>query len=208
MRFMFGETIDGVTADGRQLRSAVFNENEVRAAAGLTMALGAVAFAYAALAKEFVPIKLVTAFFFVEFFIRVTIGLRYSPIGVVARLLTRRQRPEWVSAKPKRFAWTLGAVMSGSMMVITNSNITGPLPKIICVICLTLMWMESVLGVCLGCELHALLVRHGRATKDAAFEVCAHGACDFVPGGAQNLNNTPQPLSAATPITLSSGSVN
>ena len=62
------------------------------------------------------------------------------------------------------------------MMVITNSNIHGPLPKTICLICLALMWMESVLGVCLGCEIHGLLVRHGWATKDAAFEVCTHGA--------------------------------
>jgi hypothetical protein len=206
MKFRFGEIIDGVAADGRQLRSAVFNENEVRAVAGLTMALGAVAFAYAALAKEFAPIKLVTSFFFVDFLIRVTVGLKYSPTGVVARWMTRRQPPEWVSAKPKRFAWTLGAVMSGSMMVITNSNITGPLPKTICLICLTLMWMESVLGVCLGCEMHGLLVRHGWATKDAAFEVCAHGACDFVPGGGQNPSNAQQPLSAATPMTLPSGS--
>ena len=34
--------------------------------------------------KEFVPIKVVTTFFFVDFLIRVTVGLRYSPIGVVA----------------------------------------------------------------------------------------------------------------------------
>jgi Domain of unknown function (DUF4395) len=208
MKFTFGENIDGVTADGRQLRSAVFNENEVRAAAGLTMALGAVAFAYATLAKEFAPIKLVTTLFFVDFLIRVTVGLRYSPIGVVARSMTLGQPPEWVSAKPKRFAWTLGLIMSGSMMVITNSNIHGPLPRTICLICLALMWMESVLGVCLGCEIHGRLVRHGWATKDAAFEVCARGACDFVPGHRQNPTNAQQPISAAKPITLSSGSVN
>ena len=87
------------------------------------------------------------------------------------------QPPEWVSAKPKRFAWELGLGMSFSMMVITNSGIRGLLPRTICLICLTLMWSESVLGVCLGCKLHALFVRRGWATKDPAYEVCAGGEC-------------------------------
>ena len=59
-----------------------------------------------------------------------------------------------MSAKPKRFAWTLGLVMSFAMMVITNSDIHGALPRTICLICLVLMWLESVLGLCLGCEIH------------------------------------------------------
>jgi hypothetical protein len=38
------------------------------------------------------------------------------------------------------------------------------LPRTICLICLTLMWMESVLGLCLGCKVYALLVRPWRRT--------------------------------------------
>jgi Domain of unknown function (DUF4395) len=83
-----------------------------------------------------------------------------------------------VSAKPKRFAWTLGLIMSAAMMVITNSDIRGALPRTICLICLALMWAEAVLGICLGCEIHGFLVRRGWATKDEAFEVCTNGACD------------------------------
>ena len=108
METTYGQVITGLAADGRELRSGVFNENEVRAAAGLTMVAGAVAFAYAYFDKNYVPLQAVATFFFVEFLIRVTFGLRCSPVGVVARALTRRQPPDWVSAKPKRFAWTLG----------------------------------------------------------------------------------------------------
>ena len=36
----FGETIEGLAVDGRELKAAVFNENGVRAAAGLTMVIG------------------------------------------------------------------------------------------------------------------------------------------------------------------------
>jgi hypothetical protein len=176
-----GRIIDSVLDDGTVLRAPVYNEHEVRAAAGLTMAAGSVAFSYAYFEKEFLPIKVVSTLFFVDFLIRVTKGLMYSPTGVVAHALMRGREPQWVSAKPKRFAWTLGLAMSASMTVITNVNIRGTLPRTICLICIVLMWMESVLGVCVGCELHAFLVRRGWATKDEAFEVCAGGVCDVVP---------------------------
>lgn len=174
----FGEVIDGRSADGTTLHAAVFDENQVRAAAGVTMVLGAVAFVFAFFAGEFGPIRIITVFFFVEFLIRVTVGLRYSPVGVLGRWMTRRVAPQWASAKPKRFAWTLGLALSLFMAVITNVGIRGALPATICLLCLALMWMESVLGLCLGCETHGLLVRRGWVTKDPAFEVCAHGACE------------------------------
>ena len=181
-RLVFGEMIPGLDSHGRELHAAVFNEHEVRAAAGLTMLLGAVAFVYAYFAKVYVPIQVVTTFFFFEFLIRVTMGLKYSPIGFVARALIKRQPPDWVSAKPKRFAWSLGLVLSFSMMVITNSGIRGALPLTICLICLALMWSESVLGICLGCEIHGFMVRRNWVQKDEAYEICAHGACEYVPG--------------------------
>ena len=174
----FGQRIPGLTAHGRQLRAAVFNENEVRAAAGLTMVTGAVAFSYAYFDKQYVPLQVVATLFFVEFLLRVTIGIQYSPFGLVARAVTFGRPPEWVSAKPKRFAWSLGLGMAFAMTVITNSSIRGYLPRTICLICLTLMWLESALGFCLGCKIHGLLVRRGWAGNDPEFEVCADGSCD------------------------------
>ena len=175
----YGEVIAGLNDNGQPLQAAVFNENQVRAAAGMTMALGAVAFVYAYFAKVYAPIQVVTTVFFFEFLIRVTAGIQYSPIGVIARWMTQRVPPQWASAKPKRFAWTLGLAMSFAMMVITNSGIRGALPMTICLICLALMWLESVLGLCLGCELHGFMVRRGWVQKDRAFEICAHGACQI-----------------------------
>ena len=173
----YGEVHEGLTHNGRPLKAGVFNEHAVRAAAGVTMVLGAVAFVYAYFAKLYVPIQAVTTLFFIEFLLRVTVGFQYSPLGVLGRWLTARHAAQWVSAKPKRFAWTLGLVMSFAMMVITNSGIRGTLPLTICLICLTLMWLEAVLGICLGCEIHGLLVRRGWVAKDKAFEVCSNDAC-------------------------------
>jgi hypothetical protein len=161
---------------------AVVNENAVRAAAGVTMVIGAVAFSYAYFGRSFVPLQIVTTVFFAEFLMRVTLGLRRSPLGAIAHGLTLARPPEWVSAKPKRFAWTLGLAMSASMVVITNIGVRGILPRTICLTCLTLMWLESVLGLCLGCRVHALLMRRGWIAEDPAFEVCANGEC-VVPAG-------------------------
>jgi len=150
----------------------VFNETEVRAAAGLTMVTGAVAFSYAYFDKQYVPLQVVASLFFVEFLIRVTVGLRYSPFGALAHAMTRRRTPDWVSARPKRFAWSLGLAMALAMTVITNIGIRGYLPRTMCLICLTLMWMESALGLCLGCKIYGLMVRRGWITERLGGEVC------------------------------------
>jgi hypothetical protein len=162
-----------------EMHAAAVNEHQARAAAGITMALGAVAFAFANFDKVFWPIRAVSTFLFVDFLIRVVAGLRRSPTGLVAGWMTRRQPPQWVSAKPKRFAWTLGLLMALAMAVVTNRGIRGRLPRTICLTCLGLMWMEAALGLCLGCEIYALMVRRGWRKPDPGFEICASGACDL-----------------------------
>jgi len=178
---VYGELLHATDANGKQLTAGVFEEGQVRAAAGLTLALGSVAFANAYFAQVYAPIQIVTTLFFFEFLIRVTVGIGYSPMGLIAYRMTRRQPPQWVSAQPKRFAWTMGLVMSMAMMIITNSGIRGPLPMTICLICLTLMWLEAVLGLCLGCEIHRQLVRRGWMQADRNFEICTNGSCTVQP---------------------------
>jgi hypothetical protein len=174
----YGQRIEGLTVKGRDLQAGVFNENEVRAAAGMTMVIGAVAFVLALTEKVYLPLQLTTIFFFVEFTVRITAGLQYSPLGRIAHVLVRRLEPEWVSARPKRFAWSLGVVLSFAMVLITNTGIRGALPATLCSICLTLMWMESALGFCAGCELYAFLRRRGWIAKDDAIEICGGGVCE------------------------------
>src|SRR4051794_33997630 len=112
MELSFGQRITGVAADGTELHAPVFNENAVRAAAGITMVVGAVAFSFAYFNKQYIPLQIAATFFFVEFLSRLTVGLRYSPVGLVSHAMTSRRPPDWVSAKPKRFAWTLGLGLS------------------------------------------------------------------------------------------------
>ena len=177
MRSRFGQHISGLTVDGKLLQAPVVNENEARAAAGLTMVVGAVAFAFAYFEHEYLLLQIASTVFLVEFLVRLTLGLGASPFGLLARAMTRARPPDWVSAKPKRFAWSIGLGMSFAMTIITNSGIRGWLPRSLCLVCLTLMWLEAALGLCLGCKIHALLVRRGVAERDPAFEICAGGEC-------------------------------
>jgi hypothetical protein len=179
MEFVVGERLSGPTVGDRDLHAAVVDENQVRAAAGVPLVAGAIAFSYAYFDKQYVLLQIVSTVFFVEFLLRTTVGIRFSPVGVIEGAMTRRTPPQWVSAKPKLFAWRLGLALALAMTIITNSGIRGTLPRTICVICMTLMWMEASLGLCLGCEIHALLVRRGWTTKDAEFEICAHGVCEI-----------------------------
>ncbi len=155
---------------------AIVNENEVRAAAGLTMVIGAVAFSFAYFDKQYVLLQAAASLFFVDFLLRVTLGLRFSPVGVVARAITSWRPPDLVTSRPKRFAWTLGMGMALAMTVITNVGIRGWLPRSICLVCLTFMWLESALGFCVGCQLHGLLARRGWTTP--GFELCIDGSCE------------------------------
>jgi hypothetical protein len=196
-----GERIEGLTVDGRTIRAAVFDEVQVRAAAGLTLAAGTVAFCYAYFNHQFIPIRVVAIAYFFDFLIRVTVGLRYSPTGMLARLMTYGRPPQWVSAKPKRFAWTLGMLLSGTTAVITNIPIHGYLPRVLCLVCLVLMWMEAALGLCLGCQIHVFLVRHGWRTDDPDYEICAGGVC-AVPGlpGADSVEPVTRPIFASVAV--------
>jgi hypothetical protein len=177
--FTMGEHIEGLTHEGQPVRAAVFNEVQVRAAAGITLAVGTVAFCYAYFNHQFIPIRAVAIWYFFDFLIRITIGLKYSPTGVLAKALTFNQPPQWVSAKPKRFAWTLGMALSGATAVITNIPIHGYLPRTLCLLCLGFMWLETALGLCLGCQIHAFMVRRGWRRDDPAYEICAGGVCEL-----------------------------
>ena len=105
-----------------------------------------------------------------------------SPTIWLATWLARSARPVWKPLAPKRFAWTIGASMISVCLVffhpekfaaavnfIAQSNLLPTteqflprwLPLVMVWVCLGLMWLEAVLGYCLGCEVHALLVKLG-----------------------------------------------
>ena len=107
---------------------------------------------------------------------------RFSPTVLLATLLARSHAPVWKPLTPKRFAWVIGATfitlcliffnpdtfaawvnwVARSEVLPTTSNYMSPwVPLVLVWVCLGFMWLEAVLGYCVGCKVHALLVKTG-----------------------------------------------
>ncbi|MBS2096780.1 DUF4395 domain-containing protein [Carboxylicivirga linearis] len=141
----FGEKVEGYTIP-------VLNEREIRASAGILFLFAFISIMTAILKHDMVLLKYFILGFFVEFIIRLFINPKYAPTLIIGRWIVSNQVPEYVGAKQKKFAWTIGFVLAIIMLgliVVLNSYsiITG----LICLICLIFLFFESAFGICLGC---------------------------------------------------------
>lgn len=133
----------------------VLNEREVRAGAGILFAFALVSFMHSWLLGDFAWTRVFVIAFLMDFSIRVLVHPRYAPSLIIGRLAVRRQRPEWVGAPQKRFAWIVGWLLAAAMVwLIVLHDVIGPLNLLICATCLTLLFFESALGICLACRLY------------------------------------------------------
>ena len=106
---------------------------------------------------------------------------RFSPTIWIASLLAVGKPTVWKPLVPKRFAWTIGASFIVVCIVFFNpdtfarwsNNWLGTdlpthvnfmpfwIPTVLVWVCLGFMWMEAILGFCVGCKVHSLLVKVG-----------------------------------------------
>ena len=165
--FSFGEQVDGYDYK-------VINEREARASAGIMFLLGIISLFTVFGMRTLFWAELFSITFIVEFFIRVVINPRYAPYMVLGSLFVSNQQPEWVEAKPKQFAWILGALLGAIMTYFIVANIVSPVRMLTCVLCLILLFTESAFGICLGC----MLYKRFNVTMEGN---CPGGVCETVP---------------------------
>jgi hypothetical protein len=149
----FGEDVPGY-----EIR--VLNEREIRAAAGLLFVATFTAFLLIMTTGNFTPAKYVLTIFLVDFLLRVLVSPRYAPTLILGRLIVHNQTPEYVGARQKRFAWTVGLALSVVMfvfMVVVNAY--SPITGIICLLCLLFTFFESAFGICLACKFYSAVFR-------------------------------------------------
>lgn len=105
---------------------------------------------------------------------------RLSPTILLASFLAKNEKPVWKPLVPKRFAWTIGASLITVCWVFFNPDVFANfvnwiwgdkllpttynympywIPFTMVWVCLIFMWLEAVLGFCVGCKIHALLVK-------------------------------------------------
>ena len=163
--FYFGEVVDGYAV-------RVLNEREARAGAGLLFVFAILSFLYAYRTMDFRYTSIFITFFMVDIFIRVLINPKYAPSLIVGRFFVSRQKPEYVGAAQKRFAWSIGLALSVIMfwLVVVVEMMT-PIKIYICTACLILLFSETAFGICIGCVLYNLI----RKTPPT---LCPGGVCE------------------------------
>ena len=174
----FGQKFENLTIFGRPARFAVLNERAVRATAGIMMVLAAIAIAFAYFEQNFLPVRIISVVFVVDYAVRQIAGLTpLSPIGILGSFLVANQRPEWVGASQKRFAWALGLAMALIIAVLSNLGIYGSFVMILGLTLIALLWLESVVGACMGCATYSVLIKFDLIHPEDA-PACGGNACE------------------------------
>jgi hypothetical protein len=145
--------------------------NPVNEVSARLVAAGVVVMGLAAIAFDARWITVVLAYGFVA---RVLTGPTLSPLGqLVTRVITPRLpvEPRPVAGPPKRFAQAIGAAFSLTALVLTFGFDQWDAAKIVLGLLVTAAFLESALGLCLGCKAFAVLMRVG-VVPDEVCERC------------------------------------
>jgi len=175
MTIQFGERIAGYSIP-------VLNEREVRASAGLFFLFLFYAIMKVNFEADFTLLKYFIVIFLTDFTIRIFINPKFAPSLVLARLLVTRQRPEYVGAPQKKFAWRIGFGLASVMfvlLIVVNGH--SVISAISCLACLLFLFLESAFGICVGC------LMYGWYYKEKA-EYCPGEVCE--PGARQDIQKT------------------
>jgi len=102
-----------------------------------------------------------------EFLTSLIVGLTpISPFGIVGTLMAIAMHPEplWKPAKPKRFAWAIGLVLSTLCFIWVSirkdlgPDVYYPLVRTTVVLCNLATWFESANGFCFGCFIYNTVI--------------------------------------------------
>ena len=162
----FGEKVKGYDIP-------VLNEREARAGAGILLLPAIFSFLNAYLTHDFYFTKIFVTLFMIDFMIRIFINPKYAPSLILGRIFVQNQDPEYVGAKQKKFAWSIGLILSISMFfIIVVLEIMTPIKIIICILCIALLFSETAFGICLGC-----IVYH--KTQASKPKYCPGNVCEI-----------------------------
>jgi hypothetical protein len=191
----YGRIVPNLEINGRPAPYGVVNEREVRAAAGIMFAIGFFTLLNTYFTQNVWLAFWVVLVFWLDFTGKVFIGPHVSLFGKIGAWLVSRQRPEYVGAIQKRFAWSIGWVMSGTVLMLisrqlfwvkscSGTDVFGLgipcfFPMLLCGICLIFMWLESAVGFCVGCVIYSGLVQRGFLKAEVHAPACPGGACEI-----------------------------
>jgi hypothetical protein len=163
--FAYGEKVEGYEV-------RVLNEREARAAAGILFVGAFIGLTNGVMLGTAVFSEFFVTFFAVDFTLRV-LQPRYSPSLLLGRFFVRNQKPEYVGAEQKRFAWMLGLILAYPMFYYLVIDFQpNPIKVLVCLLCMLLLFFESAFSICFGCKIFAWFKR-----KDPMY--CPGGVCEI-----------------------------
>jgi len=162
----FGEQVEGFDRP-------VLNEREARAGAGILLLPAIISFINAYITHNFLFTQIFITIFMIDFTIRVLINPKFAPTMILGRIIVQKQKPEYVGAIQKRFAWSIGLILSVIMFVIVVIlELMTPIKIAICLLCIAFLFSETAFGICFGCVIYNYIF------KEPA-KYCAGGSCEI-----------------------------
>jgi Domain of unknown function (DUF4395) len=146
--------------------------NPVNEKAARVVAAGVVTLSVLAIATGWRWLLIVLA---VGFALRVAAGPRLSPLGLLATRVVapRLGAPRLVPGPPKRFAQAVGLTFSVAAVLLAFAFAAPTAAWIVTGALAGAALLESALGLCLGCQAFALLMRAGIIPQEVC-ERCAN----------------------------------
>jgi len=163
--FQYGEKVEGYEV-------LVLNEREARAGAGILFLIGILSLMNAVALGHIIVTKVFITFFTLDFLMRV-IQPRYAPSLLLGRFFVQNQRPEYVGAIQKRFAWAIGLMLAVPMFYLLVIDFQPhPVKVLVCIVCLALLFFEAAFSICVGCKIYGIF------QKDPV-SYCPGGICEI-----------------------------
>ena len=173
--FSFGEYIEGKPYK-------VLNERRMRASAGIMFLCGLYATINGFVLHNYKPIPYVMGGLVINFLIGLFINPKFSPTVLLAWIFVRKQTPIPIGAVQKKFAWSIGLMLSSTIFVYSillqsDKSYFHPVCPL-CILCLFMLYLETAFAICVGCKVYELFIRLKILPKPKVKPNCMGSSCD------------------------------
>jgi hypothetical protein len=152
----FGKDIEGINYK-------VLDERVMRGSAGIMLLLAFIAFVNGFILRNFIVIPYISGFLALNFMVGIFISSKFAPTIFLSQQFVKKQTPFYIGAIQKKFAWSLGLVLSITIFILSlfllqDVSYFDPV-CMLCLICIALLYLETAFGICVGCKLYNVAIK-------------------------------------------------
>lgn len=173
----------GEYTEGKSYKTV--DEHQMKANASVMLIVGIIAFMNGFMLQNYIALPFITGFLVVNFMIGLFINPKFSPTMIIAKIMTKDKEPLPIGAIQKKFAWSLGLILTATIFVLSIMLLEKPelfnTLCMLCLVCITILYFESVFGVCIGCKLYQLALKMKLIKAPEDRPNCMGDGCDITP---------------------------